>query len=193
MAEAPQRGKKRKNNEDVFIPVVNQPCGIWIWGEPQSGKTQLAHRLCQQAGHMIWNKCCNDTWFDGYVPGYAIVMDDWDPTVHDWVFPYLKQWGGSTPWRAQLKGSSMVMRPPMFIIVGKENPLETPQGKALETEISTRWLMIECKKGNKPPVVTERLSPIEPDLEYDQEQLAKKIVDSHANKRPKKDDPPKKG
>nr|WQA30152.1 MAG: rep protein [Cressdnaviricota sp.] len=82
----------------------------WWWGEPGSGKTSKAWK--DYPG--LYVKSLNK-WWDGYSGQEVVLLDDWDPR-QECLTQHLKIWADRYPFRAETKGSSMMIRPRKIII-----------------------------------------------------------------------------
>lgn len=89
----------------------------WYWGPRGTGKTSKAWR----ENPNIFVKAINK-WWDGYADEKVVLLDDWDPDIKGMV-NYLKIWSDRYPFRAEVKGSSMMIRPKK-IIVTSNYPIE---------------------------------------------------------------------
>ena len=82
----------------------------WYWGETGTGKSRSARALYPLAYVKNLNK-----WWDGYDGQDTVIIDEWSPD-HGMLASYLKIWSDHYPFRAEVKGSSMMIRPTRIII-----------------------------------------------------------------------------
>lgn len=90
-----------------------QPPNKYIFGEPGVGKSRHARSL--YSSDEIYIKGHNK-WWDGYDGERCVLIDDLHPDQAKYLVTYLKLWGDRYPFRAEVKGSSMVIRPEVVII-----------------------------------------------------------------------------
>lgn len=176
------------------VESLAEPCGIWIWGPACTGKTTLARETVTKAGYTPYWKNCDNKWFDGYWTGNAIIMDN-VATPKKWMYTYIKMLGGCQPIRVEKKGGSMVIRPPMFIVVSNRCPFaeidaqelteENKWEKEWKKEIESRFIFVETKNGLKPEI-TPRKVQMEPEFDWDREQVVESIVGEQEFKKQKK-------
>jgi len=86
-------------------------CGFWWWGNPSTGKSQLAR---DSFPGDYYDKDLT-LWWDGYENQSMVLIDDFDAESVNMV-RFLKRWGDKYPFRGQIKGSSRWMRPKFVII-----------------------------------------------------------------------------
>lgn len=82
----------------------------WYWGPAGTGKTKRAW----QENPGLYVKSINK-WWDGYDDQEVVLLDDWDPK-HEVLVSHLKLWSDRYPFRAETKGSSLMIRPKKIII-----------------------------------------------------------------------------
>lgn len=88
-----------------------EPCGLWYYGPPRTGKSYAARRVCADFYTKPPNK-----WFDGYAGEYAVIIDDLDPDHSKYLAYYIKLWADVYPFTAEIKGGTIRCRPEKIII-----------------------------------------------------------------------------
>lgn len=95
----------------VATDVLNN---FWFWGKSGSGKSREARRRWPEAYLKAKNK-----WWSGYVFQDVAIIDDIDPSHAVWIGAFLKEWSDHYPFQAEVKGSSMVIRPKIFVVTSQ--------------------------------------------------------------------------
>lgn len=90
----------------------------WLWGDAGTGKTRSAWE--RYPGLYVKNR---NKWWDGYNGEEVVLIDDWDPNCSQ-LAGYLKVWSDRYPFRAEVKGSSMMIRPKKIIITSNYSPAD---------------------------------------------------------------------
>lgn len=85
----------------------------WIWGEAGSGKTSSVWKKYGNDG--VYIKSLNK-WWDGYEDREVVLIDDWDPRTSEKLTSHLKAWADRYPFRAEIKGGSVVIRPKKLVV-----------------------------------------------------------------------------
>lgn len=91
------------------IGDLDAPCGLWIWGPPGSGKS---FGVRKQFGDSLYMKNQNK-WWCGYKDEEYVLIDDFDTTA---LGHHLKIWADAYAFTAEIKGSSILIRPKGIII-----------------------------------------------------------------------------
>lgn len=98
---------------------------LWLTGRPGTGKT----KYCWDNYPNLYVKDLNK-WWDGYNDQEAVLLDDWDPRQQT-LTQKLKIWSDRYPFRAETKGSSIVIRPKIILVTSNytidecfENPVD---------------------------------------------------------------------
>lgn len=90
----------------------------WWWGPAGTGKSSKAFTEYPNAYIKSLNK-----WWDGYSEQEVVIIDDWGPN-QECLVDHLKHWADRYPFPAEIKGSSIKIRPKK-IIVTSNYPIET--------------------------------------------------------------------
>lgn len=98
----------------------------WYVGVSGSGKSSTARK--KYPG--LYLKSINK-WWDGYDDEDAILLDDFGAT-HNMLGYYLKIWADHYPFKAEVKGGSMVIRPKTVIVTSQYRIEELFSGNDLE-------------------------------------------------------------
>lgn len=83
---------------------------LWLCGDAGTGKTKYAWENFDD----LYVKAINK-WWDGYHGQENVLLDDWDPDKK-MLIGHLKIWADRYPFRAEVKGSSMMARPKRIIV-----------------------------------------------------------------------------
>lgn len=96
------------------LPLLDTPCGIWIWGESGCGKTGSVFATYPS----LYSKGLNK-WWCGYQGEEVVLLDDVDPTHATWLGGFLKRWVDKYPFIGESKGHSYSIRPKKFIVTSQ--------------------------------------------------------------------------
>lgn len=94
----------------VAPPNLDNVCGVWFYGPPGTGKSHTARS--DNPGHYL--KALSK-WWDGYRNEDVVVLDEFEKNS-EFMGHYLKLWADKYPFLAEVKGSSMMIRPKKFIV-----------------------------------------------------------------------------
>lgn len=123
----------RRIATDFAKPLASLPgpCGIWIWGEAGAGKSSSvlgvfrADRTVVKAGAFpnAYSKPLpkENRWWDGYDDAACdgvVLLDDFDRFMIGHA-GNLKIWAGENPFRAEIKGGSILIRPRKLIVTSQ--------------------------------------------------------------------------
>lgn len=87
----------------------------WRCGDSGSGKSSGVRR---DYGDSLYVKDATK-WWDGYAGEETVVIDDWDPETTKYLRRYLKIWADHYPFKAEVKGGSMEIRPKRVIVTSQ--------------------------------------------------------------------------
>lgn len=91
--------------------ALSGTCGLWIYGQPGTGKSHAVHTQHPNRYMKPLNK-----WWDGYQNQDVVHVDELEPGHTVWITAYLKKWADMWPFPAECKGSSMTIRPKLFVV-----------------------------------------------------------------------------
>lgn len=110
--------------------------GIWIWGEPRTGKSHAVREL----GVPIYFKDINKWWCD-YKGEPVVCIDEFDPKHADFMVAFIKKWVDRWPFSAETKGGRKVFRP-QWVVVTSNHPLYNCFSGVDGDAISARFLVL---------------------------------------------------
>lgn len=88
------------------------PPNAWLFGESGSGKTSSAYAMCENPPY---DKLLNK-WWDDYDFESDVLIDDLHPDSAKYIVTHLKRWADRYPFRAEVKGSTIFIRPRRIIV-----------------------------------------------------------------------------
>jgi hypothetical protein len=96
------------------VSEIDDVCGIWVQGLSGCGKTTYVTKRWPKSYLKPINK-----WWDGYTTEAEVLLDDLDKTHASWVGYFLKKWSDKFPFIAEQKGTSIKIRPQVFIVTSQ--------------------------------------------------------------------------
>lgn len=130
----------RRISSDFRPAPENAPttAGIWIHGVAGCGKTRTVRERYPEA----YLKGCNK-WWCGYQEEEVVLLDDIDPSHATWIGRFLKIWGDRYPFRGELKGGSVMIRPQKFIVTSQYSIEQVFTDTETREALRRRYIVIE--------------------------------------------------
>lgn len=158
-------------------PLTHQ-AGLWIWGPRGTRKTSCADAAFMESGG-YYSKDPGNKWWDGY-QGQALVLLDEMPRK---VFMsrdvdmagMLKTWAGHLPFKAEVKGGVMEIRPSVICVTANFPPEEVLANARVDLEpILKRFRVIHVAAPGDltPDGVIQALSDLPPVVLSDRPAIA---------------------
>lgn len=138
-------------------PSTDETTGIWYYGESGAGKTTIART---SHGDDYFLKAPTK-WWDGYKNQEVVILDDLD-CYHKGLGYYIKMWGDKWPFVAEVKGSSLTIRPKKFIVTSQYRPEDIWDDDETISAVRRRFKFVHVKNfGDKPtPILKKNLDRV---------------------------------
>jgi hypothetical protein len=92
-------------------PDLEECCGLWLWGEPGTGKSYSARNDYGDYYLKETNK-----WWDSYQGEDTVIVDEVELMTGKIMGHYLKKWADRYSFDAEVKGSKLIIRPKRIIV-----------------------------------------------------------------------------
>lgn len=110
---------KRIERDYLISPDnLDIPCGVWYYGGTGTGKSHAARVDYPGAYNKLPNK-----WWDGYQNEENVLIDDFD-ICHKVLGYHLKIWSDKYAFNAEVKGSTISIRPKVLVVTSNYHPRE---------------------------------------------------------------------
>lgn len=118
-------------------------CGIWLFGETSTGKSQSARQIAAGTGNGRFYDKLPSKWWDGYDGEDTVIIDDIGEDA-EWMAGSLKRFADKYPFPVEIKGSMMTVRPLLIICTSNydlDEVFKKPQDNAA---INDRFIKKQC-------------------------------------------------
>lgn len=116
-----------KTMEYIFYKYGHKPSpnsvlqNFWVHGKTGSGKSRSARLILPE--DMVYSKPLNQ-WWDNYQHQPVVIIEDVDPSHMKSLTYFMKIWTDHYVFIAQVKGSSLPIRPKILIVTSQYHPLD---------------------------------------------------------------------
>lgn len=123
-----------------FEPL-SETCGIWYHGPSGSGKSKSARSNFPGLYDKLLNK-----WWDNYDGEDVVLLDDLDHFHAPQMGSALKRYADHYPFRAEVKNSSMLIRPKIIVVTSQYTIEELWPEIELQTALLRRFKVTHFRK-----------------------------------------------
>jgi len=113
------------------------PPNLWIWGPTGTGKSKKVWDEYPDA----YRKMCNK-WWDGYNDQPTVVLEDIGLT-HEYLGDHLKIWADRFPFRSEMKGRTVMLRPERIVITSNYHPDQLWKDPGVLNPILRRFAIVK--------------------------------------------------
>jgi len=118
-------------------------CGIWLYGETSTGKSEAARQIAEITGNGRFYDKLPSKWWDGYDGEDTVIIDDIGEDA-EWMAGSLKRFADKYPFPVEVKGSMLTVRPMLIICTSNyhlDEVFKKPQDNAA---INDRFCIKQC-------------------------------------------------
>jgi hypothetical protein len=148
-----QFGNLHRIADQFAAKPVDLPPGTkmrWYWGDTGTGKSRTARAELAEMGAFYIKT--HNKWWDHYVQGQNVLMDDLGLDVGKHLHDFLKQWADIYVFACEYKGGIRQLRPPLIIVTSNFHPYEIWGGTKDYDPIMRRLtLRYFSRNGESPP------------------------------------------
>lgn len=109
--------------EPVDLPPGDHR-NIWVWGPTGTGKSREARVFLRREYPGGFYTKLHNKWYDHYVDGQPVLIDDLGLDVGKCLRDYLKSWGDMYVFNGERKGGVRTYRPPILYVTSNYHPWE---------------------------------------------------------------------
>lgn len=103
---------KRIRSDHLPLPASQSTLDFhWFVGDSGTGKSRAART--ENPVHLLKKR---NKWWDGYTNQPCVIIEEWHPEVCLELQQMLKEWCDHHPFCAEIKGGTMMIRPPKVIV-----------------------------------------------------------------------------
>lgn len=126
-----------KADYEIRPADLDNVCGLWLWGEPECGKSTKARSFGEYFSKPL------SKWWTNYKSEPNIILEDIDLETCKYMGHFLKIWADKFSFIGEIKGSSRHLRPLKIIVTsnytiaelyGKDEPLMAAIKRRFEEE-----------------------------------------------------------
>lgn len=132
--------KRIRQDHPQEIDDLDKIDNIWYYGEPGVGKSYRARK--ENPNRYL--KCFNK-WWDGYRGQDVVLLDDFD-LKHEYLSQYLKNWCDVYAFGAEMKGTTVLIRPKRIVVTSNYRIEEIWTEPMLQAALVRRFKQIEVFK-----------------------------------------------